>query len=165
MNSRQAVLEQLPCPINKHKEKRVFSSIIQGWAFYCCFSSPLWFYNSRHRDNDKLKATSSFTLYPINNHMLHNVKRSVLLPLCTQYTFVQKRWWMYWEAVWFCFKVSLDEESKNIPCRLVTIWQSYLLWHVNIESQPKCNVAPHAIWVLIIDILMKLFGRAREIKV
>lgn len=107
-------------------------------------------------DRDKLKATSSLTLYSSDNHMLPGAKRSIPFALCTQYSFVGKRWWMFPKAIWFCFKISLDEESKNIPCRLATIWQSYLLWHVNTEFQPKWNMTPHAAWVLITDIFTKL---------
>lgn len=91
------------------------------------------------------------------------LKDQFRLFFCTQYSF-GGQWWMYPEAVWFCFKISLDEESKNIPCRLAINWQSYLLWHVNIEAQPKWNVTPHAAWVLIIDIFMKLLWKAWEIK-
>lgn len=163
-NGSQAVWEQLSCPINKRKENSLFSSIIQGCTFYCCLSSPLWYYDSRQRDSDKWEVTWNFTLDSSDNHMLHTAKRSVPFVFCTQYSFGGKHWWTYPEAVWFCFKISLDEESKNIPCRLATNWQSYLLWHVNIEAQPKWNVTPHAAWVLIIDIFMKLLWKAWEIK-
>lgn len=119
----------------------------------------------RERDSDKLKATSSFTLYSSDNHMLPGAKRSIPFALSTQYSLVGKHWWMYPEAVWFCFKISLDEGSKNIPCGLVTIWQSYLLWHVNTEFQPKWNMTPHAGWVLITDIFRKLLWKSWEIEV
>lgn len=143
----------------------MFSSIIQCCTLYCCLSSPLWSYNSRQRDSDKWKETSSFTLYSRDNRVLHRAKRSVLCALCPQYTLVGKHWWMYPEALWFCFKTSSDKKSKNTPCRLVTVWQSYLLGHIHIEPQPKWNVAPRAAWVLIIDIFMKLLWRAWEGKV
>lgn len=112
----------------------------------------------------KLKGTSSFTLCTSDKHMWPRAERSVSFALCTQYSLVGKHWWMYPEAVWFCFKTSLDEGSKNIPCYRVTIWQNHLLWHVNIEPQPKWKVVPQDVWILIIDIFTKLLWKAWEIK-
>ena len=136
-NGLQAVWEQLSRPINNHEENSMLFSVIQGCTFSCCLSSPLWYYSGRQRDNDNLKATSSFTSYTTDNHVLPRGRSSVSFALCAQYSLVGKHWWMYPEAVWFYFKISLDEGSKNIPCRQVTIWQNQLLWLVNIEPQPK----------------------------